>query len=802
MDPKSLILLEYHKVLARLKTFTRFEASMKLAEVMRPTANLEKALHLQAETSEARLLLSLNADLDFEGASDMRSLTDQAKHGITLEAAAFLAIRNTLTLSRKAKRILEEHADKVPLLADLGADLSGGLGLVDQINRTITERGEVLDTASEDLNRIRSEMKVTHARLMERMTRYITDPQQSKMLQETLITQRNGRYVLPLRSEFKGRIKGLVHDQSASGATLFIEPLQVVEWNNRYRELELAERDEVLRVLHALSLRIAENSMALDATSNAMAKLDLIFAKGRYADKLRASEPELVALDKNSAAQHPGSTVWLIQARHPLLDPDKAVPIDICLNPETFAVILTGPNTGGKTVTLKTLGLAVLMAQSGLHIPARSGSRLSVFKDVFADIGDEQSIEQSLSTFSGHIKQLVRILRKADARSLVLLDELGAGTDPQEGSALARAVLDALLERRISCMIATHYPELKAYAHSAEGVTNASLEFELETLQPTYHLTIGLPGRSNALAIAERLGLDPAIIAAARAELDPTELHAEDLLAEIYRQREQTRNAYIAADKAREEVELVRNKVNARLEELERNEAKILEKTQREAENELDALRSELSELRRQMARLKAGSEAQAESDELEALLDRLATAYVGKTPKKLKKTRQHSEERPLKIGDKVLVRKLGTEGRVTAIQGEELEVQAGALRMRLRNVEVERKGKEADKPGTDAAAPEKKAVSGRTVLPSAGSPGLELDLRGHRVEDALDKLDDYLETCSLAGMPFGRIIHGKGTGAVRQAVRETLRQAPQVQRWESGGEKEGGDGVSVVFFN
>ncbi len=312
-----------------------------------------------------------------------------------------------------------------------------------------------------------------------------------------------------------------MHDQSASGATLFIEPLQVVEWNNRYRELELAERDEVLRVLHALSLRIAENSMALDATSNAMAKLDLIFAKGRYADELRASEPELVALDKNSAAQHPGSTIWLIQARHPLLDPDKAVPIDICLNPETFAVILTGPNTGGKTVTLKTLGLAVLMAQSGLHIPARSGSRLSVFKDVFADIGDEQSIEQSLSTFSGHIKQLVRILRKADARSLVLLDELGAGTDPQEGSALARAVLDALLKRRISCMIATHYPELKAYAHSAEGVTNASLEFDLETLQPTYHLTIGLPGRSNALAIAERLGLDPAIIAAAKAELDP-----------------------------------------------------------------------------------------------------------------------------------------------------------------------------------------------------------------------------------------------------------------------------------------
>lgn len=802
MNPKSLILLEFHKVLAKLKAFTAFDASAELATSLRPSSNLEKARAWQAQTREARLLLSMNAGLSFEGAADLRPLADRALHGVTLEAAEFIGIRNTLTLSREAKRVLEEHAQEAPGLLEIGENLSDGLGLVDLINRTVSERGEVLDSASEELGRIRSEMKVTHARLMDRLTRYITDAAHSKFLQETIITQRNGRYVLPLRSEFKGRIKGLVHDQSASGATLFIEPLQVVEWNNKYRELELAERDEVLRVLHALSARIAENATLLIACTEAMAQLDLIFAKGRYADELRASEPELLPFTPNPAKHHPGSIIRLIQARHPLLPLDKAVASDIEFDPQTFAIILTGPNTGGKTVTLKTLGLAVLMAQSGLQICARSGSSLSLFKDVFADIGDEQSIEQSLSTFSGHITQLVRILRYADARSLVLLDELGAGTDPQEGSALARAVLDALLARKITCMIATHYPELKAYAHAAQGVANASLEFDIETLRPTYHLTIGLPGRSNALAIAERLGLDPAIIAAAKSELDPTELRAEDLLAEIYRQRDLARTAYASADQAREEAERARNKVNARLEQLERDQGRILERTQREAEAELDAMRAELEELRRKMQRQKAAPEALEETDELQDLLEKLEKAHASEKRKKQRKPRLSGPRQPLKLGDKVLVRKLGTEAQITAINGDELEVQAGPLRMRLRENEVERKGMaEPTDQATETSRPAARPAMGRTRLPSAGQVPLELDLRGLRVEDALDKLDDYLEAGALAGMPFGRIIHGKGTGAVRQAVRQALRESPQVERWEAGGEKEGGDGVSVVFF-
>ena len=493
MNPKSLILLEFHKVLERLKAYASFELSEKMAAKLRPTSSLDKALLLQQQTKQARHLLSLTDALHFRGAVDLRPLADQARRGMTLEAPTLLSLRNTLVVSRDARRFLLEKAEEAPLLSIMAQDLSDGSGLIDLVNKTINERGEVLDSASPLLSQIRSELKVTHSRLMDRMNRYLTDPNSARMLQETLITQRGGRYVIPLKAEHKGQIKSIIHDQSSSGATLFVEPLAVVEWNNKYRQLELDERDEVLRVLHNLSAEIAKYADDLVHTSEVMGELDLILMKARYADDLHASEPELVAFEKRTDSDHPGSHIHLIRARHPLLAADKVVPIDVQLDKKTFAVVLTGPNTGGKTVSLKTIGLMVLMAQAGLQIPASSGSRISIFQDVFADIGDEQSIEQSLSTFSGHISQLVRILRRANSRSLVLLDELGSGTDPQEGSALARAVLDYMLKRQITCFVATHFPDLKAYAHGTAGVTNASLEFDPETLMPTYRLMIGLP---------------------------------------------------------------------------------------------------------------------------------------------------------------------------------------------------------------------------------------------------------------------------------------------------------------------
>lgn len=791
-------MLEFPKILARLKAYAGFTGSADLAESLRPTSSLEKALDLQQQTREARLLISHYSDLSFQGAVDLRPMVDQTLHGITLEAVELLAIRNTLVISRNAKRVFEEHAPDALSLAGHAANLSEGLGLVDLINKTISERGEVLDGASEALSRIRSEMKVTHARLMERLSRYLNDPNSAHMLQEALITQRGGRYVLPLKSEFKGRIKAIIHDQSASGATLFIEPIAVVEWNNKYRELELQERDEVLRVLRELSVRVAEQAESLNMTMAAMSILDLALMKARYADDLGAVEPVLLPFIPNPSPHHPGSTIRLRRARHPLLDPAKAVPIDFELDPETFSVVLTGPNTGGKTVTLKTVGLAVLMAQSGLQVLAQSGSQLSVFRDVFADIGDEQSIEQSLSTFSGHITQLVRVLKKADYRSLVLLDELGAGTDPQEGSALARAVLSHLLNRRITCVVATHYPELKAFAHATKGVTNASLEFDLETLRPTYHLIIGLPGRSNALAIAERLGLRQDIIDAARSELDPTELHAEDLLDEIHRQRDLARENYEASEKARREAEAARQKTSARLAQLEADKNAILQKAEGQAEAELEALRAELEKMRREMARMKEPAE---KTEQVTQLLENLAVVEEQQEKKAKKQARAPRPRRPegqIQVGEKVLVRRLGTEGTVTSVDVEELEIQVGMLRLRVRPTDVDRRVAVVEPVAVEKLAA---VVTGRTALPTVDSPGLELDLRGQRVDEALDALDSYLERGFTAGLIFGRIIHGRGTGALRQAIREALRQSSYIKRWESGGEKEGGDGVSVVFF-
>lgn len=798
MNPKSLILLEYHKVLAKLTSFASFSASADLTINLRPTSNLEKALSMQILTREARYLLNLVGDVSFNGAVDLRPLTDRAQHGVVLDALDLLAIRNTLILSREARRILLDHQNEVTQLFSAAQGLSDGLGLVDMISRTINDHGEVLDSASETLAHIRSEQKVTYGRLMERLSRYLNDPKSSHMLQETLITQRGGRYVLPLRAEFKGQLKGLVHDQSASGATLFVEPIAVVEWNNKYKELELAERDEIIKVLRALSVRVAEHTESLNATTTAMTELDLALAKARFAEDLRASEPELVSFDPRTPTHHPGSFIRLIRARHPLLDQTSVVPIDVELDPETFAVVLTGPNTGGKTVTLKTVGLMVLMAQSGLQIPARSGSRLTLFRDVFADIGDEQSIEQSLSTFSGHITQLVRILKHADYRSLVLLDELGSGTDPQEGSALAQAVLSDLIGHKVTCIVATHYPDLKTYAHTTKGAINASLEFNLETLRPTYNLTIGLPGRSNALAIAERLGLKSEIIEAARKELDPTDLHAEDLLDEIHRQRDLARESYAVADRARQEADDIRNKLNARLEQMEIEHTRILEKAEEKAESELESLKSELASLRRDMGRIKEPRE------KIEALEERfeeveLEQAQTAKA-KKVKQAKPKGVSGPLRIGEKVMVRKIKTEGVITAIEGESVEVQVGVLRLRLTPYELERK-RTPDTPIVANVKTEAPQTIGKTSLPTVDSPGLELDLRGMRVEDALDKLQGYLEQGFLSGIPYGRIIHGRGTGVLRQVVRQVLKDSPQVIRWESGGEKEGGDGVSVVFF-
>ena len=801
MNPKSLILLEFHKVLDNLKSYATFELSEKLAGSLRPSSNLEKARLLQEQTRQARALLNLTDEFSFRGAVDMRPLADQALHQMTLEAPTMIAIRVSLTLSRDTKRIFLDKAEIAPALAEIARNLSDGEGLIDLINKTINDRGEVLDSASPALEQIRADLKITHGRLMDRMNRYLSDPESSRMLQETLITQRGGRYVLPLKSEHKGQIKSIVHDQSSSGATLFVEPLAVVEWNNKIRQLELDERDEVLRVLQKLTAEIAGHADALTQTSQAMAELDLILMRGRYADDLRASEPELLPMEALPESNHPGSVIRLLRARHPLIPADKVVPIDVELDKKTFAVVLTGPNTGGKTVTLKTIGLMVLMAQAGMQIPAASGSRLSVFQDVFADIGDEQSIEQSLSTFSGHISQLVRILRRANQRSLILLDELGSGTDPQEGSALARAVLDYMLKRRMTCFVATHFPELKSYAHGTQGVTNASLEFDPETLKPTYRLMIGLPGRSNALAIAQRLGLVPEILEAARQEINPEDLQVDDLLEEIHRQRNLANQSYVLAEKSRQAAAKKEADLSAQLERLDLDRDRILTQTQLQAESELEDLRSQIRDLQRTLNRLRAQPERKIELEQVSEKLEQIERSHSEKQHRKRLQTHLPKKASgPLAVGNKVYIKKLGVEGHITAVDGKQFEVQAGSLRLRLEEHEITRRSELQEVLLSSKSQPQPAAPS-RTSLPMVNSPAMELDLRGMRADDALDQLEDWLEKCYSAGLPFGRVVHGKGTGVLREIVRDVLRRSNYIRRWERGDESEGGDGVSVVFF-
>ncbi|MFH1907413.1 MAG: endonuclease MutS2 [Chloroflexota bacterium] len=811
MDSKTLSVLEYPKILDRLADFCDFSASADLARQLAPTDSYDLALVRQAETSEARKLLSMQ-DISIGGAHDIRDAVQLAARGGVLEAKELLDVQNTLIATRNLRRALEKLASDYPHLWNIAIALPIPQGLVEAISRTVSESGEVLDSASPKLGSLRREIRVAHERLMTRLQRYLTDSSTASKLQEGIITQRDGRYVIPLRSEFKGQIKSIVHDQSASGATLFVEPLPVVELNNTYRELQLAERDEIRRILAELSAQVGALAGEIVPGVQALAELDLAFAKAKYADELSASEPILKSWSKVKGQKLEAPdirhltldlpTVKLVNARHPLLNPEAVVPITIDLAPGTYALVITGPNTGGKTVSLKTVGLLALMAQSGLHIPAQSGSELPCFQAVYADIGDEQSIEQSLSTFSGHITNIVHILKKADRRALVVLDELGAGTDPQEGAALARAILAHLLESGITTFVATHYPELKTFAHSTPGVVNASLEFDIRTLRPTYHLTIGLPGRSNALAIAQRLGLPEAVVAAARSEINPDELRADKLLGDIHRQRKIAFEESEKAERARSEARRLERELAERLEKIEEERQAVLEQARAEGELAIEILKAQLETLKEELKKARQPLEALKEIEEKVELVEEKIQKPV--KSRKSPVTR-HPSSGPLKVGESVKLMNLNAEGVITALSGDEAEIQAGALRIRVRLEDIQRLNfdEHIQSPKSKVQSPESRPSTLRQAQDNAfdlrPSPGMEVDLRGQMAEDALDMLEAYLDKAYLAGMPFVRIIHGKGTGKLRQVVRESLGQNPYVASFEEGVPKEGGEGVTVV---
>ncbi|MCQ3974521.1 MAG: endonuclease MutS2, partial [Anaerolineae bacterium] len=794
---KHLVTLEFPKILHKLASYAMFSASKELALALRPSPYLAEAQGWQAETSEAAHLLSAKVGMSVGGSRDVRPLTARAQRGAILLPVELLEIRQTLIAARDLQRAITRLAEVYPRLADIAQRIEPCPGLVNDISQAIDDHGEVKSSASPNLARIRRELETAHSRLMERLNRLVASSQYSRYLQEPLVTQRGGRYVVPLKAEFKGKIQGIIHDQSASGATLFIEPLATVELNNKWRQLQLDEEEEIRKILLALSEQVGGQSRLIDHTVAALAELDLAFAKAKYAEAIDAVEPILfnpenrggeearrrggearrfLASSPHESSPPPSpprssAAFKLLAARHPLLDPAKVAPITVTLPPETRMLIITGPNTGGKTVSLKTVGLLAAMAQAGLRIPAAEGSTLPFFERIFADIGDEQSIEQSLSTFSSHMTNIVQILSECDADSLVILDELGAGTDPIEGSALARSILSYLLERQVTTFVATHYSELKAFAHTTPGVANASMEFDVATLSPTFRLLIGLPGASNAFTIAQRLGISEDIINRARGLVSEDAQQIEAMLAEIKAQTEAARQVRRDADAERQRAEQETEQVQRRLAEIDKERRDILNAAREDARREIKAAREEIRALKEQAeAEIKAKAEAKAEAipeveaeeglGQLEAKIRTKIESDKKTKPKAKADSKAEAQPAltgPVGLGDKVFIPQFNTVGEVVGLQNKQVEVQLGAFRSTVPLASVTLREK--------AAAREAEPTYSSVKVPTVESPGMELDLRGQVTEEALLRLDQYLDQAFLARLPWVRIIHGKGSG-------------------------------------
>jgi DNA mismatch repair protein MutS2 len=775
MNERSLRTLEFTKVRQRLTQYTFFSASQALASRLEPSADQEWVRERQAETTQAKMLLSLTPNASVGAARDITSLVTRAEKGTILEPIELLDIVATLTAGKNIRNAINQITREVPNLAKLASQITDCPAIEKSVVRCISNRGEVLDTASLSLRRIRQEMQTAHDRLLRRLEEYLESPQTRPLLQEPIITMRDGRYVIPVKSESRNGVPGIVHDQSGSGATVFIEPMLTVEQNNRWRQLQLEERDEVEKILLDLSSEVAEYAGWLRGNVTALASLDLALAKARYSIGTHSVEP--VLLDAGSS-----SRIDLRKARHPLLIGD-VVPIDLNISGDTSIVIITGPNTGGKTVALKTAGLLALMAQAGLHIPAGDGSALRVFDEVFADIGDEQSLEQSLSTFSSHLVNIIELINVVDNRSLVILDEIGAGTDPTEGSSLARAILNRLIAIGTTSIVATHYPELKAYAHNTKGVQNASVEFDQDTLAPTYKLSIGLPGRSNALAIASRLGLDPAIIADATTMVSPDHMQVEALLGRIQDEYEAARATTLAIEQSKEEVENLKQQLETELHNIEEERERVWEEAR-------DLAETELQEVRDRLRAILAGTKGTAREAVTKAAAEVRAFPKVIDTHLPKPKSRQRRRE--LRAGGMVAIRSLQQTGRLLAEMGDgDVEVQIGGFRVRVPIRELECADQQ------DRVMPVyHRAASFERQVPD------EIEVRGWTVEQVLPVLDQYLNDAYLASMPQVRIVHGKGTGTLRRVVREQLSASPMVDSFYTADVKAGGEGVTVAVLS
>ena len=783
---KSLTKLELDKVLALLADHASSPAAKERCLAVQPLDDAEDIRLLQAQTSAACKLITLKGSPSFGGIADVGASLSRADRGGCLSPEELLRVATVLKAARTAKEYAEGDA------VESGLDiffrqLTPNKFFEERIFTSILSKDEIADAASSELASIRRKIRQQSSKIRESLQKIITSPTYAKILQEPIVTIRSDRFVVPVKAECKSQLPGLVHDVSSSGSTFFIEPMSAVNGNNELRELFVAERKEIERILAELSAEAAARRESIDLNYEMLVTLDCIFARAKLSFAMHGIEPVIRTDGK----------LELKCARHPLIDAKKVVPISLSLGIDFDTMVITGPNTGGKTVTLKTIGLLTLMAECGLHIPADDGSSIAIFETVLADIGDEQSIEQSLSTFSSHMRNIVEILQVCDRDSLILFDELCAGTDPAEGAALAIALIEFCRKCGAKVATTTHYAELKLYAMRTEGVINASCEFNVETLQPTYRLLIGIPGKSNAFAISRRLGLDEKIIEEAHSMVSQNDVNFEDVLTQLEQQRQQMEQAKVEAERLRMETEKQKEKSDEYYAQIKAERDKAVQQARKEAQYIIEDARrtannvyEELKQLRKQA---KDGAFVEG-SNEKQAALRRSLNEAEGKLREKQDVRQRPAASRAIRVGDTVELLKFGSKATVLAVNKDgSYQLQAGIMKVNAKPDEVYLLENE-----TKAKA--KKLMEGKVRdLKSAAQP--ELDIRGMAVDEAMPVLANFLDAAYMGNLPNARIIHGKGTGVLRKAVQDELRRCKYVKSFRLGVYGEGEDGVTIAEF-
>lgn len=800
MNEKVLKTLEYNKIIEKLVNAATSTLGKEKCAALLPSIDLAEIEQMQTETSDALSRVLKKGSLSFSGLKDIRSSLMRLEVGSILSAAELLEISSLLNVALRVKTygrtetnkaLEDEESDAVTAdsLTERFQDIEPLSPLNNEIKRCILSEEEISDDASPKLRQIRRSIKLTNNRVHEQLTSIVNSASNQSKLQENIVTMRNGRYCLPVKAEHKNSFNGMVHDQSSSGSTLFIEPMAVVKLNNELRELSVQEAEEIERILADLSNQAAEYTEQLKIDLEILSTFDFIFAKASLSRQLKASQPVF----------NERGYLNIKKGRHPLIDAKKVVPIDVHIGKDFHLLIVTGPNTGGKTVSLKTVGLFTLMGQAGLHIPAFDGSELSVFEEVYADIGDEQSIEQSLSTFSSHMTNTISILEKANYRSLVLFDELGAGTDPVEGAALAMSILSYLHERKVRTMATTHYSELKIFALSTEGVENACCEFDVETLRPTYRLLIGVPGKSNAFAISSKLGLPDFIIKNAKEQISAKDQSFEDVISDLEKSRILIEKEQAEITKYKEEITQLKEKLKAKNEKIDDAKDRILRNANEEAQRIVQNAKDFADEsIRKYNKWIKDGSKNKEMEEQRAALRNKLNETESKLSLKSKKASSKKHKAADFKLGDSVQVLSLGLKGIVSSLPNEkgDLFVQMGILRSQVNIKDLEL----IDEP-VITGPNLKKTGSGKIKMSKSATIKPELNLIGKTVDEALPVLDKYLDDAYLSHLPQVTIIHGRGTGALKNAVQNHLKKTKYVKSYRIGEFGEGDHGVTIVEF-